>query len=112
MAYGIREVVTVPAATASGTVEIPVSMLGVSTFRAFLVVSDVSGTNPTLDIDIEDSLNATNFNSIVSFTQATEATNEVKTYTTPFGDSLRLNYTIGGTDTPTFTFVFTIVVKD
>lgn len=74
------------------------------TLRLQLNVTAVSGTNPTLDVLVEDTLDGTNWNTLVTFTQATGATREVKNLTTQFAPQIRVSWTIGGTATPTFTF--------
>jgi hypothetical protein len=76
----------------------------------YLDVTAVSGTNPTLDIDIEakDPVSGKVF-ALKSFAQATGVTTEAvwlglpadTVFPTPY---MRANVTIGGTDTPTFTF--------
>ena len=71
--------------------------------RAQLNVTAASGTAPTLNVLIEDSLDGTNFNTIGTFTQRTAAGREVINITVPFSENLRVSWTIGGT-TPSFTF--------
>ena len=74
------------------------------TLRAQIVVSAKEGTNPTLDVLIEDTLDGTNWNTIKAFAQLTDTGQEVIDVTTPFSDNIRVSWTIGGTDTPKFTF--------
>lgn len=75
-----------------------------ATIRAQLNVTAASGTTPTLDVLVEDSVDGgATWNTLVAFTQATAVTREVKNITTPFGDQLRVRWTVGGT-TPSFTF--------
>ena len=69
----------------------------------FLNVSAASGTSETLDIVIQDSPDGEVWHDKESFTQATGVTTEAKRITN-FGNLIRVKYTIGGTDTPTFTF--------
>lgn len=73
------------------------------TLRAQLNVTAASGTSPTLNVVIEDTLDGTNFNTVGTFAQRVGAGREVINVTTPFADSLRVAWTIGGT-TPSFTF--------
>lgn len=73
------------------------------TLRAQLNVTAASGTTPTLDVLIQDSLDGTNWNTVGTFTQKTAAARQVIDVTTPFADRVRVLYTIGGT-TPSFTF--------
>jgi len=78
--------------------------------RAQLEVTAASGTTPTLDVTIEDTVDGTNFNTVGSFTQATGTTREVINITTTFADRLRASWTVGGTS-PSFTFSVKWVVK-
>jgi hypothetical protein len=68
-----------------------------------LQVTAASGTAPTLDVVVQDTVDGTNYSTIATFTQAAAATREVIRLATPFTDSLRVVYTIGGV-TPSFTF--------
>ena len=68
-----------------------------------LEVTAASGTLPTLDVVVQDTVDGTNYNTIATFTQATGATREVIRLTTAFTNTLRVSYTVGGT-TPSFTF--------
>lgn len=76
-------------------------------------VSARSGTTPTLDVNIQDSLDGgTTWNTVGSLTQLTAVAVGVKRLNlrdTPTGPLLRLNYVIGGT-TPSFTFVSRVVL--
>lgn len=71
--------------------------------RVQLNVTAASGTTPTLDVVVEDTLDGTNWNTVGTFTQATAVTRQVINLAAPFTDRLRIRYTIGGT-TPSFTF--------
>lgn len=80
-------------------------------YAAMHVIS-VSGTNPTLDVKVQSDDNAgfTSATDRITFTQATATTSE---WSTPKAgpitdDYWRINYTIGGTDTPTFNFIVVI----
>ena len=64
--------------------------------------SAASGTSPTLDVVVQDTVDGTNFNTIATFAQATGVTREVIRLTTAFTDQLRVVGTIAGT-TPSFT---------
>lgn len=72
-------------------------------FRAQLAVSAASGTTPTLDVVIEDTLDGTNWNTVATFTQKTAAGAQAVDVTGLFSDQLRVRWTIAGT-TPSFTF--------
>ena len=68
-----------------------------------LQVTAASGTAPTLDVVVQDTVDGTNYSTIATFTQAAATTREVIRLATPFTDALRVVYTIGGV-TPSFTF--------
>lgn len=85
----------------SQTAAIDVS--GADELSVFLSVTAASGTSPTLDVVIQDSPDGLLWYDKESFTQATAVTSEAKRLTN-FGKFVRVKYTIGGTDTPTFTF--------
>jgi hypothetical protein len=68
-----------------------------------LEVTAASGTLPTLDVIVEDTVDGTNYNTIATFAQKTAAGREVIRLTTAFTNTLRVSYTVGGT-TPSFTF--------
>lgn len=82
-----------------------------STLRVQLNATAASGTNPTLDVVVEDSLDGSNWNTIGTFAQLGAAGREVINITTPFADQLRVTWTIGGTATPTFTFAVIAVYE-
>lgn len=72
--------------------------------RAQLNVTAASGTTPTLDVIIEDSVDGgTTWNTIGTFAQKTAIGREVINITTPFTPLLRVRWTIAG-GTPSFTF--------
>jgi hypothetical protein len=73
------------------------------TLRLQLNVTAVAGTSPTLDVVVEDTLDGVNYNIIATFAQKTVAAREVLNVTTPFTNTIRVRWTIGGT-TPSFTF--------
>jgi hypothetical protein len=75
----------------------------VSALRAQLNVTAASGTTPTLDVVIEDSLDGTNWNTVGTFAQKTTTGREVVNVTGLFSDQVRVRWTVGGT-TPSFTF--------
>lgn len=111
MAYEESTVVASASVTASGNSgELSFDGGSKTQLRAQLDVTAVTGTSPTLDVIIEDTLDGTNWNTLMTFTQATGVTREIVTLTTPFGDRLRAKYTLGGT-TPDFTFSIKMVGK-
>ncbi len=70
--------------------------------RFFISCTAVSGTNPTLDVDIVAEINGVDV-ILDSLTQLTAAGQEtVAIAACP--RLVKIDYTIGGTDTPTFTF--------
>lgn len=68
-----------------------------------LDVTAASGTSPTLDVVVEDTVDGTNYNTVATFAQKVAAGREAVRVTTPFSDTLRVRWTIAGT-TPSFTF--------
>jgi hypothetical protein len=79
--------------------------------RAFLICSSRSGTNPTLDVVVEDTPDGTNFFSCGAFTQVTAAGSQALDITKAFSSRWRVRYTIGGTNTPTFNFGIWVIQK-
>ena len=67
-----------------------------------LNVTAASGTSPTLDVVVQDTVDGTNWNTIATFAQATAVTREVIRLTSAFTDQLRVVGTITGTS-PSFT---------
>ncbi|NUO35882.1 MAG: hypothetical protein HOQ45_02430 [Nocardioidaceae bacterium] len=99
-----ENVVASAARTASGNSGALTGWGSASTLRAQLNVTAASGTAPTLDVVLEDSVDGgTTWNTIGTFTQATTGARQVINVTTPFTDTLRVRWTVGGT-TPSFTF--------
>ncbi len=87
--------------TASGT-----AVTGFAAARQLVLqlqVTAASGTLPTLDVVIQDTVDGTNYQTIDTFAQKTGVSREVIRLTSAFTDNLRVNYEIGGT-TPSFTF--------
>ncbi len=80
-----------------------VQAYGSETVRAQLNVTGASGTAPTLNVLIEDTLDGVNYNTIGTFAQKTAAGREILNITTPFSETLRVSWTIAGTN-PSFTF--------
>ena len=73
---------------------------------AFLIVSAKSGTSPTLDAKITHSADNVTYADLVTFTQATTTTAEVKTVAagTTVNRYLKAVFTLGGTS-PSFTAI-------
>lgn len=107
--YATETPVASAARTASGNSG-PLDNFGpAKTIRAQLDVTAASGTGPTLDVVIEDTLDGVNFNTIGTFTQRTAAGRQVLDISAAFSDTLRVRWTIGG-GTPSFTFSVTWAV--
>lgn len=103
-AVGILEdLVESAARTANGDSGALINFSSVTQIRAQLDVTAASGTSPTLDVVVEDTLDGTNWNAVATFTQRTGTGREVIDITTLFADRLRIRWTVGGTS-PSFTF--------
>lgn len=76
-----------------------------SLYAALHVIS-VSGTNPTLDVKIQsDTAGWSTASDRITFTQADAATSQWSSVSGAITDTLwRVDYTVGGTNTPTFVF--------
>lgn len=93
-----------PAArTASGTGAVIDGFSPYEKARVQLNVTAASGTSPTLDVVVEDTIDGTNWNAVGTFTQAVAAGRQVVTLSEPFTNQLRVRFTLGGTS-PSFTF--------
>lgn len=103
------------ARTASGNGSTFGGFAQASRLAAQLKVTAKAGTNPTLDVKVQHSIDGgSTWFDLLTFTQATDATTELLTYaevadTTAqvIGDELRATWAIGGTD-PSFTFSVTV----
>lgn len=103
-APGLKETLVSSAArTASGDSGTLDGWGAADSLRIQLDVTAVSGTSPTLDVVVEDTLDGTNWNTIGTFAQKTAAGREVVNITGLFSDTLRVRWTVAGT-TPSFTF--------
>lgn len=104
MANKLMTIVASAARTTSGTQTFGTQDSGRKAMRMQLDVTAASGTTPTLDVVIEDTIDGTNWNTIGSaFTQKTAAGRQVLDFQGLFTGQLRVRWTIGGT-TPSFTF--------
>ena len=80
-------------ATAAGT-----AVTGFAAARQLVLqlqVTAASGTLPTLDVVIQDTVDGTNYQTIATFAQKTGVSREVIRLTSAFTDNLRVNYEIG-----------------
>lgn len=94
------------AATASGNTAAISDFGPASALVLQLVVSAASGTTPTLNVFVEDSIDGgATWNQVAAFGQKTAVASEVIRVadTVPFGRLLRVRWAIAGT-TPSFTF--------
>jgi len=111
----ISDVLTLFSSSTRGSGSTNSSSQDVGDYReaiAFARVTDKSGTNPTLDIKFQGSPDGSNFADLGdSFTQITTTGTYLKKLSENFGKYVRAVATIGGTDTPTFTFSLSLVVK-
>jgi hypothetical protein len=81
-----------------------VQAYGGELIRGQLNVTAASGTTPTLNVLVEDTLDGgATYNTIGTFAQKTAAGREVINITVPFSETLRVSWTIAGTN-PSFTF--------
>jgi hypothetical protein len=92
-------------ATGSGTARDNASSTG-NGGGAFIIVTSASGTSPTLDAKITHSADNSTYADLVTFTQATTATSEVKTVAkgTTVNRYLKVEYTVSGS-TPSFAVI-------
>jgi len=77
---------------------------GLDSLSATLAITARSGTDPTLDVVLETTADGTNFYTVLAFPQQANTTTGVARVFGPLGSSSRWKWTIGGTDTPSFTF--------
>ena len=81
-------------------------------WAARITCGTVTGTNPTLDAVVQHSVDGTIWTNLIAFTQIT-ASNAAAVkvaaasadYLVPLFPFARVAFTVGGTDTPTFTTV-------
>lgn len=88
-------------ATATGTA---FSTASLDSIDATLTITAAAGTDPTLDVTLETTTDGTNYYTLTpAFPQQTGAAAVSRTFD-GLGSSCRWKWTIGGTDTPSFTF--------
>jgi hypothetical protein len=83
------------------------------TIRMVVNVTAASGTTPTLDVVLEDSVDGvtwTTVNVADPVIQKTGVAVQAVNVESPFADRLRVRWTVGGT-TPSFTFAVVLVVQ-
>lgn len=79
----------------------------------YLDITDVKGTNPTLDISIKiyDSVSA-KWYELADFDQKTEVGSDVGFIEYGLNDKMAVYYVIGGTNNPSFTCTISVCLKD
>src|SRR5688500_13732988 len=88
-------------ATATGTA---FSTADIDSLNATLTVTAASGTDETLDVTLETTADGTNYYTVAqAFPQQTAAATVSRIFA-DLGTLSRWKWTIGGTDTPSFTF--------
>lgn len=81
------------------------STAGLQSLNATLVITATTGTDETLDVVLQTSADGTNFYDLApAFPQQTATTAGVSRVIDGLGSTSRWKWTIGGTDTPGFTF--------
>lgn len=97
--------VALSARTATGQQNLSGNYGEVSSLVVFVRITAVSGTTPTLTVAVEDSPNGTDWAQVAITASLNAAGLTVLRIplTTPFGNTLRIRWVIGGT-TPSFTF--------
>lgn len=88
--------------------------LSTQTLHAFLFVTAVSGTTPTLDVVVQsdDAVGFASATARITFDQVTAIGAQYKTLAGPITDDyFRVARTIGGTDTPTFSYVVMLAIQ-
>lgn len=106
------KIITVTGVTASATSEtFDYSVEKFGNIETALVVSAVSWTSPTLDIDVEVSYDNITWIKSTNFTQATGTTIGEILDVAKRGKFMRFNYTITGT-TPNFDFTISAITKN
>lgn len=90
--------------SANGTGSAIIVPRGANFLRAVLLIEGtVTGTTPTLDMSVEDSLDGVTWNTVITFAQKI-ATGHLdgNAVLGGFGNLLRVRYFVGGTSSPSF----------
>lgn len=103
--FAVDSLVASGVQTVSGVSAAQSSFAQADTLVIQLDVTAASGTTPTLDVVVEDTVDGTNYATITGgvFAQKVTTGREVLRLSVPFTDTLRVRWTIAGT-TPAFTF--------
>ena len=117
MSYREVEILSSAARTATGNGDAFTGFADAESIAATLIISAASGTNPTLDVVVQHSIDGSNWFDLLTFAQKTTTGSELKvaseiqgTTVTGIGDRLRAKYTLGGT-TPSFTFKVNVAAQ-
>lgn len=102
-AGGTEELVASAARTTTGDSGTVTGWEFATVLRVQLDVTAASGTTPTLDVIVADTLDGTNWNTIGTFTQKVTTGRQVIDISALFAETIRVNWIIAGT-TPSFTF--------
>lgn len=110
--FATEVIVASAAQTANGSTVVN-GYAAADTVEAELNVTAVSGTNPTLDVVIETSIDGgTTWAQVIAFTQKVAAGSQLMALPAgTYGDQIRARWTIGGTAVPTFTFSVSAFAK-
>jgi len=79
----------------------------------FLDITAVSGTNPTLDLILKVyNSGAAKWHTLATFDQKSATGTDVGYIDYGIGEKMAVYYTIGGTNTPSFTFSINVGIKE
>lgn len=101
------------ATASSNTYSTPTVTRHVKEATFFLSISAASGTNPTLDVTINEyDRIADEWHLLATFTQKTGTGTDVGRVQYGLGDKIGAAYAIGGTNSPSFTFQLNATFKE
>jgi len=111
--YKVAEMLASAARSSSGdTKSTPIEVGIFQEANLVLDITAASGTNPTLDVSIVTYDKASGkWVTLYSFAQKTEAGTTPYNITANLGYKIAVVWTIGGTETPSFTFSLGAVIK-
>ena len=100
--------------TASGNSRsTPVSTKHVKEATIYFDITVVSGTDPTLDVTLKvHDLLGDNWFLLATFSQQSTVTTDLGAIGFALGEEMAIDYVVGGTDTPTFTFSVNATFKE
>jgi len=98
--------------TASGTQSVPLDVSLMTEMSAFLAVTSVAGTSPSLTVTLQDSADGVNWANVYAFPAVTSAGTVLRAGWSDFkfslGRYLQATWSISGTS-PSFTFSVSVV---